>query len=112
MPSYKLTKDDLIEVASEIMESSKNNIRCRVRYCKRGDSIKEQHGRLCYMPSVMNPYASLEATNNGYNIKQYYSYPRYYMNGEANSLPDYSSFFFTRCDSASEGFVYLELTKF
>lgn len=112
MPSYNLTKSDLIEAASEIMETSTNNIRCRVRYCKRGESIKERTDRLCFLPSVVNPYATLEATDKGYNIKQHYTFARYYMNGEAISLPDNSSFFFTRCDSASEGFVYLEFTKF
>ena len=112
MPSYNLTKSDIIEAAADIMQASTERIRFRVRYCKRDEAIIEEDGQLCFMPSVVNPYASLEQKENGYNIKQYYTYPRYYMQGQAISMPDNSSFFFTRCDKATEGFVYIELTKF
>ena len=111
MPSYKLSTSEAIEVAADILGCSTEVIRVRARYASKGQVLKDDEGKVYFALSVYNPYNSLEKTENGYNIKQYYTYSRFYMRGRKLSIIDNSSFFFSECQSVAEDFIYLEFSR-
>ena len=110
MPMYKFSAEELREIAADILLCSSEKIRVRARYCRKGEALKEDACKVYFVPSVPNPYSSLEQTSNGYNIKQYYTYSRFFMRGQKVTFQDNASFFFSECQSAADDFPYLEFT--
>ncbi len=110
---YSLSKTELLEVASEIMQCSLEQIRCRTRFCHKNGKIEENPDRICFACSVANPLAKVNANlENGYNLQQQYNDSRFSLRGVGVFVPDKEYFFFSACKNAPEAFIYLEFTRY
>ena len=58
---YKLNREELKEVASDLLQCSMEQIRVRTKFCHKGQKIEEKDCRVCFALSLPNPYAKAKA---------------------------------------------------
>lgn len=110
---YNLTRNELKEIASDLLACSTDNIRVRARICKAGDKILEDDGKVYFAMCISNLYAKVNANGDGgYSLQQQYNDSRFALRGEGVWIPDKMGFFFSACKSAPEVFIYLEFVRF
>ena len=113
MSMYSLSRQDVIEVAADILECSTERIRVRCRMCKKGGKIERRPERICFACSIPNPYAKANGSaDSGYTLLQQYNDSRFSLNGSGVWIPDKQYFFFDYCKAAPDAFVYLEFERF
>ncbi len=113
MSIYSLSRQEVIEVAAEILECSTDRIRVRSRFCKKNASIVERSERVCFACGIANPYAKANGTaESGYTMQQQYNDSRFSLRGVGVWIPNGQGFFFSSCVSAPDAFVYLEFERY
>lgn len=113
MSMYSLTRQDVIEVAADILECSTERVRVRCRMCKKNASIEESENKVFFACSVPNPYAKANGTaDSGYTLQQQYNDSRFSLRGSSVWIPDKQNFFFDYCKAAPDAFVYLEFERY
>ena len=113
MSMYSLTRQDVIEVAADILECSTERVRVRCRMCKKGGQIEKRDGRVCFACSIPNPYAKANGSaDSGYTLQQQYNDSRFSLLGSGVWIPDKQYFFFDYCKAAPDAFVYLEFERY
>ena len=113
MSLYSLSRADVLEVASELLNCSPERIRCRARFCYKNGKINEREDAVCFACSIPNPYAKANGSaDSGYSLQQQYNDSRFSLRGVGVWIPDKQYFFFSACKAAPDAFIYLEFTRF
>ena len=110
---YKLSREELKEVAADLLQCSTEQIRMRTRFCRKGEAIAENDCKVYFAMSLSNPYAKANANaDGGFNMQQQYNDSRFSLQGVGVWITDRECFFFTKCIAAPDPFVYVEFEKY
>ena len=110
---YKLSSEELKEVAADLLQCSMEQIRVRTKFCHKGQKIVEKDSRVYFALSLPNPYAKANANGDGgFNMQQQYNDSRFSLHGVGVWITDRESFFFSSCKSAPDPFIYVEFEKY
>lgn len=110
---YKLSREELKEVAADLLQCSTEQMRMRTRFCRKGEAVAENDCKVFFAMSLPNPYTLAVAKDNGnFEYKQQYNDSRFSLHGVGVWITDRECFFFTKCTAAPDPFIYVEFEKY
>lgn len=103
------TKDDIKEIASQLLGTSPNHIVLRTKLGFKGEVI-ECIDKVLFIVQSDNAYSKIVAEGENYKLERSYKDRNFYLRGEGVWLPDGLGFF---CDYAKfpDNTIYIECTR-
>ena len=113
MSIYSLTRQDLVEIAADILQCSMERIRVRCRMSKAGSPVEAKNNMVYCAINVPNPYTNVvPSAGNTYTLHTKQDYTYFYLFNNSVCVPSDGCFFFQLCRIVNEPFVYLEFERF
>lgn len=110
--TYILNREDVKELASQILGCSPERLRVRCKYAYKGEILQKRDGVLYFVTQSDNMFATLtKLDDTRFKFERSYKDKHFFLKGKGVWLPDGLGFF---CDSSvavPDGIVYLECTQ-